>query len=76
MARCPECDGCRSMWDTGPCPHCAKKITITQEREEVIRCLDQIESKIFSIKGMHAQVPEIISICIALRSWLKARGQS
>lgn len=22
MARCPECDGCTSQWDMGPCPHC------------------------------------------------------
>jgi len=22
MARCQRCNGCTSMWDMGPCPHC------------------------------------------------------
>ena len=20
--RCPDCNGCLSQWDMGPCPHC------------------------------------------------------
>lgn len=45
MARCPRCNGCRSMWDVDNCPYCNYPFEDTRSDKEIAEDFEENEDE-------------------------------